>query len=393
MISARDARAVVLGLSALGTPRGRSSPAAVQRMVERLGYVQVDSINVLERAHHMILATRLTGYRPEHLAHPLEVSRTLFEHWTHDACVIPTAWYAHWRHRFRRDETRIADHPWWQERVGGSARTAAASILRRLRSGERLRARDLQTSAPREGGAWWDWRPEKAALEFLWRTGKATIAERDGFEKVYACTRLTLGERASVRQSSARQHTDWACSEAMARLGVATTREVAAFFAAVNMAEVQAWAARAVRAGTVVPVRIESACGTRTVPGWALPAWKGSQASCPSHSMRALSPFDPVVRDRKRLLHLFGFDYRFEAFVPAAKRVYGYYACPLIEGDRFVGRVDPKFDRASGVMVVRGPWWEDGLKADRARRARLDAAMSELAKQIGAGSWSMARPG
>jgi len=133
IISAVDARRVLLHLQRLGSSPTSSNAKSVQSMVDRLGYVQVDSINVLERAHHMILGTRLDGYRPEHLAHSLEGTRTLWEHWTHDACIIPTKWYPHWKHRFVRYGVRVQRSSWWAAHFGDDPLKTIRRTLARAR--------------------------------------------------------------------------------------------------------------------------------------------------------------------------------------------------------------------------------------------------------------------
>jgi len=371
-------------------------------MVERLGYVQIDSINVIDRAHHLILAARLDDYDPAHLTHALERSRRLFEHWTHDACAIPTAWYPHWHHRFRRFEARHRTQAWWRERFGRDAAGVLRTVLARVRREGPLRARDfLPLDAPRrEQGGWWNWHPEKAALEILWRSGRLAIARRERFEKVYDLPERVHARAHALRASDAATHLDWACREALARLGVATEREIAAFFAAVTVTEVRAWAKEALRRGEIERVTVEPEGGGRPVACVAPAEWRDltgnpraaatqSRAKSPAASeIIPLAPFDPLVRDRARLLRLFGFDFRFEAFTPAAKRRYGYYCMPLLEGDRLVGRIDPKFDRENGVLEVRGPWWEPGVRPDRARLYRLESCLGRLSGRIGASSFS-----
>jgi uncharacterized protein YcaQ len=385
-LSAADARRVLLRLQALDGPRPRSGPAAVRRMVERLGYVQVDSINVLDRAHDRILATRLAGYRSEHLRDGLEGTRTLFEHWTHDASVIPAAWVKHWKHRFRRHRQAPRDDAWWNERFGGDPEKTLRAVLRRVRRDGPLRTRDLEAPQGHRGGGWWSWHPEKAAAEHLWRCGRLAIAARDGFEKVYDLFDRVVPE-AAARASSSREHADWACREAIARLGIATATEIAAFFAAVPVGTVRAWAMQALRRGEVVSVAVESASGDRVTEAFATPEWRSLAGPIESEAIVPLSPFDPLVRDRRRLSRLFDFEYRFEAFVPQAKRLHGYYVLPLLLGDRLVGRIDPRFDRAAGVLVVRGPWWEPKPPANR--RRLLETAIDRLAGEVGAGSWRL----
>ncbi len=395
-VPARTARRLLRSLQALDGRRPRSSPSAVAALVGRLGYVQIDSINVVERAHHLILGARLEGYQPRHLAHALERSRRLFEHWTHDACAVPIDWYPHWRHRFRRFAAKDRPNAWWRERFGDEPQRLIRRVLARVRREGALRARDFlpPDRARTEPGGWWNWHPEKAALEHLWRRGELAIARRERFEKVYDLPERVHPDAHALPRSDAASHRRWACREALDRLGIATEREIARFFQVVDVAEVRRWASAALRRGEVERVQVEPEGGGRPVACLALADWRERARACDDRpgeaaEMLALAPFDPLVRDRDRLLRLFRFDYRFEAFTPASKRKYGYYAMPLLDGDRMVGRVDPKFDRENGVLLVRGPWWEPGVRPDRARRARLEAALERLAGQIGAARWSL----
>ncbi|MDZ4829117.1 MAG: crosslink repair DNA glycosylase YcaQ family protein [Phycisphaerae bacterium] len=389
VISAREARHVLLALQGLSDPPRASSAAAVARVVERLGYVQIDSINVVERAHHLILATRLEGYRASHLTHNLERSRSLFEHWTHDACVIPSRWYPHWKHRFGRYAMNDARKQWWQDRFNGAAEQVLARTLARVKREGPLKARDFDAADHDRGQGWWEWHPEKAALEHLWRVGVLAIARRERFEKVYDLAERVHPEHHTADAPDAESHDDWACRTAIERIGIATERELSAFLNAVDLQRTKRWCAKAVERGELVRVAVESERAGSPVSCVALPEWRKHVRTVDPERMMVLCPFDPVIRDRARAERLFGFEYRFEAFVPAAKRNYGYYVLPLLEGDRLVGRVDPKFDRAAGTLLVRGPWWERGIKADTPRKRRLERALDRLARNIGAERWSL----
>ncbi|MGA0419779.1 MAG: winged helix-turn-helix domain-containing protein [Phycisphaerales bacterium] len=382
------ARRVLLRLQALDGPRPRSSPRAVERLVDRLGYVQVDSINVLDRAHDRILATRLAGYRPEHLRKAIEQHRSLFEHWTHDASVVPVGWVRHWKHRFRRHASTPRNDEWWRRRFGPDPQATLRRVLQRLRREGPLRTRDLERPERHRGGAWWNWHPEKAAVEHLWRCGRVAIAGRENFEKVYDLFERVV-PRSADRSSSPSAHLSWACREAMTRLGIATAAEVAAFFEAVPVAEARTELSRMARRGEIVEVLIDSCDGGRSTAGFARTDWARFAGPIDHDAFLPLSPFDPVVRDRRRLARLFGFEYRFEAFTPAPRRRHGYYVLPLLDGDRFVARIDPRFDRAAGELLVRGPWWEPDVPRDR---RRLEDALDRLAEQIGADRWRLERP-
>jgi len=385
----RASQARTLFLEAQGLlddPARRATAKTVERLVAKLGFVQVDSISRVERAHHLTLGARLDGYRPALLDHLAFEKRALFEHWTHDAALIPTELFPHWRPRFAGFATRAPRMRWFKLRLGPDPERTIRRVHRRIAREGPLRARDFGRGDDRPATGWWDWTPEKMALEFLWRTGRLAITGRESFHKVYDLIERVLPQAYAAPEPTPEEHVEWACRSALDRLGAATSVEIAAFWAAIPSARAAAWCREAVSAGRLVPVSLASAGGEKPRAGFVLPDWEQRLRRAPPvpDRTRLLSPFDPVVRDRKRVERLFGFDYRFEAFVPAAKRRYGYYVLPILEGDRFVGRLDPRHDRERGVLVVEKLFWEPGVRPTRARRAALEVGLEGLASRIGA---------
>jgi uncharacterized protein YcaQ len=390
-ISAASARTLLLdGQGLLTSPARRAGPAAAQQIVERLGFVQVDSIQRIERAHHLILGARIDGYRATHLEQATFRRRTLFEHWTHDASLIPVRWFHHWRPRFARTEARMRQTRWFAELMDGRPDELMEQVHSRIEREGPLRISDFERPSDHVVG-WWNWTAEKVALEYLWHTGRLAIRGRDRFQKVYDLTERVFPEASARPAPSDAEHVEWACAEALDRLGVATIAELRAFFAAVTSAEVRAWSRRAVAQGRAIEVMVESAGDKAPRGALATPDWERrvARAPAPPARLRVLAPFDPLVRDRDRLERLFGFAYRFEAYVPAPKRRYGYYTMPILDGDRVIGRLDPRHDRERGAIVVEGLWWEPGIArtpaARRKLRLRLTDGLEVLAAQLGAG--------
>ncbi len=392
ILSAATARRLLMGAQGLlDDPRGRVTADRLYGLIERMGFVQIDSINVVERAHHLTLASRLDGYRPAMLDRLLFRQRRLFEHWTHDASAIPAIWYPHWRPRFERYRRRVMAHAWWQERIGAESDTTIGQVRERMTAEGPLMTRDFEDT--REDGAdrtWWGWKPQKAALEYLWRTGEAAVAGRASFHKVYDLAERAYPEACAAPVPTGEEHLDWACRTAFERLGVASADEIAGFWRAVDLADVKAWCAAAGTAGEIVPVRVEAVDGTSRA-AWAVPDWEERAAALPPAPprIRLLSPFDPILRDRRRCLRLFGFDYRFEAFVPGPQRRYGYYVLPILEGERLVGRLDPKLHREEKRLEIRQVWWEPGVRESKARTARFETALDRLARFVGAETWTV----
>ncbi len=368
------ARALILARSGLSGVRQEGGAAALVPLIGKLGYVQLDSIRIVERAHHHILYSRHSAYRPRHLEKLQAKAPALFEHWTHDSSLIPLEHYPHWIHRFAHTRSRIA---LWRERFGDAKvlKTVRAHIEEKGAS----RARDFAHLGGRTG-PWWGWGPAKAALEYLWRTGELAVLERDGFEKIYDLAERSIPADLREARPSRSETIEWACSTAIERLGAATPKVLSDFWGHATIAEARKWIEREKKKGRLIDVTLEGAPGKRGFATVARPDIESHLDEMPvsTSRLRVLSPFDPVLRDRARVERIFGFDYRIEIYVPGHKRKFGYYVFPLLEGSRFAGRIDMKAERGKDRLVVKGVWLEPRLSLSKARRIKLD---NELARQ------------
>lgn len=377
-LSNKTARAIFLDRHGLGrTP----PPGGVLGLIEQLGFVQVDSIATVERAHHMILSARSRSYRPKHLKRLLERDRSLFEHWTHDAAVIPSAFFPFWKLRFARDaEDLRAKWRTWR-RDGFEAKFE--EVLHRIRDNGPCMAREVGEGEARSSGGWWDWHPSKTALEFLWRTGKLAVCRRDGFQKVFDLTERVIPQDCLAPVPDEAATIDWACKNALDRLGFATSGEIAKFWDAVTAAEAKKWCSDR-RDRDLIEIEVESTDGSWR-KAYAEPDILHQIESPPDvpGGIRVLSPFDPALRDRARAERLFGFRYRIEIFVPAPKRVYGYYVFPVLEGDRLIGRIDMKRQTEDATLAVTAFWPERGVAMGKGRLTRLEAELARVARFAG----------
>ena len=378
-ISNDQARALILARHGLTGERLDGGAGALMKLIRSLGYVQLDSIRIVERAHHHILHARHGAYRPRHLDRLQATAPALFEHWTHDASLIPMELYPHWRHRFAKTRANVAV---WRADFGDDRvlKTVRDHIERH---GPSL-ARDFAHLGGRTG-PWWGWGPAKAALEYLWRTGELAVLERDGFEKIYdLAERVIAKPLREARPSRADTH-HWAHHAALDRLGAATPRMLADFWGHASIPEAAKWIAAEKRAGRLIDVTLEGAPDRRGFAAVARPDIEDQLQLLPAPGarLRVLSPFDPVLRDRARLERIFGFDYRIEIYVPGHKRKYGYYVFPLLEAGRFVGRVDMKAERARDALTVKGLWMEPRLSLGKAREAALGRELQRQARLAG----------
>lgn len=367
----------------LEQPAGPARGAELLALITRLGFVQLDSINTVARAHDMILFSRRPSYRVQDLTR-LYAAGGLFEHWTHDAAVIPKAFYPHWHLRFERDAARLKAR--WKNwrRDGYEARFE--TVLQHIRDHGPVSSSDLGRDEKKGSGGWWDWHPSKTALEYLWRSGALAVTGRQGFRKIYDLTERVVEEqlRPGSGPCDAAATLDWLCDAALERLGFATPGELAAFWDTASPAEARDWCAAEEQAGRLQRIEVQQADGSLRSsfarPGTAEAA---AELGPPPGRMRVLSPFDPALRDRKRAERLFGFHYRIEVFTPAEKRKYGYYVFPVLEGERLAGRIDMKAQRGRGALKVTAFWPERGIRWSKARAARLEAELDRVRRFAG----------
>lgn len=365
-------------------PTGPGRGEDLRELIHRLGFVQVDSVRTVERAHHMILFARRPAYRPAHLAPLVERDRHLFEHWTHDAAVIPTEFYPHWRLRFARNRARL--RPKWEKWHGPGYDARFDGVLDEVRARGAVSTSDVGPQEQRSSGGWWDWNPSKTALEYHWQCGDLAVCHRTGFRKHYDLAERVIPVAHRLPCPSEADSIDWLCNEALDRLGFATPGEIAAFWDTLRPHEAKAWGDAQLTKGAVIPIEVENTDGS----------WRKSLARPdvleqalaapePTGRLRVLSPFDPALRDRKRAERLFGFHYRIEIFTPAAQRQYGYYVFPMLEGARLIGRIDMATNRDRDALEVTALWPERGVPWGKGRQARLEAELTRMARFAGVG--------
>jgi len=377
------ARRLFLHRHALAEPRGGPATGqALADLIARIGFVQVDSIATVERAHHMILWSRRSSFRPDALKPLLERDRSLFEHWTHDASIVPMPLFPYWHHRFARDAVRLEAN--WRNWFRDGYTAQFDTILRRIEDHGPITTSDVGQGEARGKGGWWDWHPSKTALEWLWRTGRLSIARRDGFQKVYDLTERVIPDAHRHPAPHADRMIDWACTSALDHLGFATAGEICAYWKAVTPIEARDWCKTALATGHLIEIDVEGADG-QTRRSLARPdvLEAAARGPDPTSRLRILSPFDPALRDRARAEFLFGFFYRIEVFVPEPKRIWGYYVFPVLEGSRLIARIDAKAHRDQSLLRVRAVWPERGIRLGPQRLQRLAAELDRLARFAG----------
>jgi uncharacterized protein YcaQ len=375
------ARRLFLDRHALAeAPTGPASGAALADLIRRIGFVQIDSINTVARAHQMILWSRRQSYQPAALDRLLERDRLMWEHWTHDASILPVEMFAHWTHRFVRNRARLVERWTGWQRDGFHEKFD--EVLQRVADHGPVTAAEVGEGEARGSGGWWDWHPSKAALEYLWHVGELSITRREGFRKVYDLTERVIPADHRVACPDRAESIEVLCAAAIDRLGFATSGEIAAYWAEVSPTEAKDWVAAQLKSGALIEVSVEGADGSSRVHMMRPEVFEADPADVTGR-LRILSPFDPALRDRKRAERLFGFHYRIEVFVPEPQRRYGYYVFPVMEGARLVGRIDAKAFRDEDCLRVRAFWPEAGVRMGTGRLARLESELARLARFAG----------
>jgi len=364
-LPAATARRIALAAQGFAEPRpeGVVGTRQLRRLTERLAVIQIDSVNVVSRAHYLPAFSRLGSYPRAALDDLTARRHAVFEYWAHEASFLPVRLQPHLRWRMAAAE----EHAWNNMVALQRERPDyVAEVLDRVRADGPLKASDIDEPKPDRPGAMWNWHAGKLALEWLFFAGAITATHRTtSFEKVYDLTERVLP--AEVLQIPTPDPAD-AVRElvrtAARALGVATERDLRDYFR-LRPEATRAAITELADAGELRPVE---------VAGWGAPAWLDAEARRPRwiRARALLSPFDSLIWERPRVERIFDFRYRIEIYTPAAKRVHGYYVLPFLLGDQLVARVDLKADRKAGVLRVQAAYGEEDIERALVARALAD---------------------
>jgi uncharacterized protein YcaQ len=353
-LSLVEARRIALHAQQFGSrPSPPRNVPALASIVRRLGLLQMDSVNVLVRAHYLPLFSRRGPYSVELLQRAAYDSRVLFEYWGHEASLIPVEWQPLFR--WRMQQARDGTGTWgFLRRYASGHEDVVAAVLAQIRRQGPLAAGDLE-SGGRSSGGWWGWSQGKQIMEWLFWSGQVTTATRRNFERLYDLTERVLPAEVIAAATPAKEDAQRSLMKiAAAALGVATLRDLRDYFR-LPTADAAARLQELIEEGAMVPVSVE---------GWKHSAYVPDRVRVPRaiESSALLSPFDSLIWERQRTERLFDFHYRIEIYTPAHKRQHGYYVLPLLWNERLAARVDLKSDRQRSRLQVRGGSVEEGIK-------------------------------
>lgn len=367
-LSLAEARRLALSAQGFGrVSRGAIAHRQLQAQIERLGVLQIDSVNAVVRSHYLPAFSRLGHYQAEHLdelAWGRARRRRLFEYWGHEASLLPLELYPllRWRMRRAADGQGIYGQ---LAKFGVERRDVIDSVLQAVRERGALGAGSLSTRSEK-AGPWWDWSAEKTALEWLFAAGEVTVAGRRGFERLYDLPeRVIPGElldQAELDEDEAQRRLLLRSADA---LGVASEKDLRDYYR-LDAGDSKRRVAELVEEGALLPV---------VVQGWQQPGYCRGEPRIPRRVRHSalLSPFDSLIWARERTERLFGFRYRLEIYTPQAKRVYGYYVLPFLHHERLLARVDLRSERAAGRLAVHAVHLEEAVLSEEARQALSDA--------------------
>jgi hypothetical protein len=388
----------------LTRPRARAlTPRRLAAFAEDAGGIQLDSINVLDRAHYLTLWSRFGAYDRARLDRLVYRRRLLFEYWAHAACLVPASAWPFWRRAMLDYRLRHTGWSTWLRRN----RRALETVREAIRANGPLGSADFAHRRPPGGGGWWSWKPAQHALHYLWMTGALAVHSRRHFHK-----RFDLAERAIpalLQQDavSSEAFRRWHVERSLHAMGAATETDLARYLTFPRFPSgVRRAALRALRdRGEVAEVAVEGTRERWLALARDLPVLeRASRSRRPSRGTTLLSPFDSLLWHRERVARLFGFDYRIEVYTPGPRRAHGYYTLPILHDGHLVGRLDAKAERTARRLLVRRvhfePWFAGGAGPPAAARAVVDrdaglaglaGALRSLAGFVGAERVSLGR--
>lgn len=374
-ISQSEARRLALASQGFAEPRPQREPTGwdLRRVTARVGAIQIDSVNVLERAHYLPAFSRLGPYDRALLDRAsARAPRKLFEYWGHEASLLPVACHRLLRWRMDRAHT---DSWGGMQQIKRENPELVDRVLGEVRERGPIAASELSEKRPRRSGPWWDWSDAKRAIEWLFWSGQVTAARRRRFERLYDVPERVLPRAALEAATPAVADAQRELVRIAARsLGIAAERDLRDYFR-LPTAETKLRIAELVEAGELTPLGVE---GWGTTAGYLA---KGARIPRRVDAHALIGPFDSLIWERSRVQRIFGFEYRLEIYVPAPQRRHGYYVLPFLHGDRLAARVDLKADRRESTLRVPAVHLEPGAPADT--RDALQVELEQMAGWLG----------
>ena len=398
----RAVAALFLERQHLDRPRGRRLTAPnLTRFAADTGGVQIDSINVIERAHYLTAFSRFGAYDRRSFDRLVYRKRVLFEYWAHAACLVPAIHFAWWRRAML--DYSVRNRGWGQ--FLRKNRKLVAEIEAAIADGGPLGSADFEHDRKGKGG-WWNWKPSTHALDYLWMSGRALVHSRVNFQKRFDLAERVMPSALSEAPVALEEFRRWHLRQSLHAMGAATATDLRMYltFPRAAMTDRRRVLGEMIASGDVVRIAVENARGaTAREPAWYalasdLPLLAAAaRRRAPSRGTTVLAPFDSFLWHRDRTARLFGFDYRIEVYTPGHKRVHGYYVMPILHDGQLIGRLDAKTHRAERRLEAKRihfePWFARGeappaaswgnVNCDDALRGVAEA-LHALAKFVGA---------
>lgn len=369
-LSLKEVRKLILhqqGLTGLPQPKGVEQTL---KQVQQIGYVQIDTISVIERAHHHVLRSRIQDYKATYLQQ-LEENRSVFEYWAHAASYLPIENY---RYSLPRKQDFLSGKEQWFKRDSKTLQY----VLDRIEAEGPLQSKDFKPAQVKKTSNGMDWsrNPMNQALRQLFMQGRIMITARKGFQKVYDLTERVVPTHIDQSHPSQEEYFQHLILRDIQAHGLLKNREMGYLLKGTSK-PIQQQLEQMVEAGILVPVLVEKQDGTIYYTTPTLLDTIGTLKL--RKRIHILSPFDNFLIQRKRMVELFDFSYTLECYVPAPKRQVGYFALPLLYGDQFVGKVDLKADRKRKVLMIQNLVWESTVKQKEKVEAAFQKSLATFA--------------
>ncbi len=344
-INPEQARNLFLKKQLLINPELPEGKAGALKAIENLGYVQIDTINVIERSHHIVFLTRCPDYNQKYLHELQAKDKKIFEYWAHAASFIPMKDYRFYISHMGRKPKKDS----WLDKWIREHRSLIKMVKARVNNHGPLAASDFKDVKKRRRGPWWDWKPAKMALETLFWQGDLMIKARRNFQRVYDITERVLPKNVDITKPSEEQEKKFFVKRALRAMGVATENDINKYIGVSG--KLNKWINQMLKSKKIVKIEIKGIKKPYYILKDDLIALKKNKTTLDS-KVRFLSPFDNSIILRDRTSALFHFDYSLEAYVPKTKRKYGYFCLPILWQNHLIGRIDPKADRKNRILII-----------------------------------------